>query len=58
MLFYNTLLAFIAGVFGFLGVFFSAVGIVEAGFSFRLVDVAGIILGLAGAFLGVKYATS
>jgi hypothetical protein len=37
---------------------FSVVGIIQAGFLFRLVDAAGIIMGLAGAFLGVEYATS
>jgi len=50
-------MASMATFFGFLGVFFSVVGILRSPV-FRLVDVAGAILGGVGAVLGVEYATS
>jgi hypothetical protein len=51
-------LSFISGMFGFLGVFFSTVGITKARFLYQIVNGAGLAMGALGAYLGIKYGTS
>jgi hypothetical protein len=51
-------MAWVAAFFDFLGVFFSAVGMLGVGYVFKIVDAAGILMGAAGAWLGIAYAIS